>query len=151
MRNNPQQHVHATTCISVCKRTQHVTSNNVVSVCTGLKLQLATTALMLSFHPRNLTIPKKVTRSWACDRLKTGNWSAENLSLRWVAPEFPKRSCDSGQQIPYFDSCQLITTWMCNSKLLTPTLTSESAFHIGYPVLRTYDHVSTNKFIVCSN
>ena len=22
-------------------------------------------------------------------------------------------SCDTGQRIPYFDSCQLITTWMC--------------------------------------
>ena len=33
-RNNSQQH--ATTCNRVCKRTQHVTANNVVSVCTGL-------------------------------------------------------------------------------------------------------------------
>ena len=32
--NNTQQH--PTTCNRVCKRTQHVTSNNVASVCTGL-------------------------------------------------------------------------------------------------------------------
>ena len=31
---------HPTTCNRVWKRTQHVTSNNVVSVCTGLKTQL---------------------------------------------------------------------------------------------------------------
>ena len=38
LRNNSQQH--ATTCNRVWKRTQHVTSNNVASVCTGLKTQL---------------------------------------------------------------------------------------------------------------
>ena len=38
-----------------------------------------------------------------------------------------------------------------NRKFLTPTLTGESTFHIGCPVLRAYDHVSTKKFIVCSN
>ena len=32
LRNNTQQH--PTTCNRVCKRTQHVTSNNVASVCT---------------------------------------------------------------------------------------------------------------------
>ena len=34
LRNNTQQH--PTTCNRVCKQTQHVTSNNVASVCTGL-------------------------------------------------------------------------------------------------------------------
>ena len=38
LRNNTQQH--PTTCNRVCKRTQHVTSNNVGSVCTGLKVDL---------------------------------------------------------------------------------------------------------------
>ena len=33
-RNNSQQHL--TTCNGVCKRTQHLTSNNVASVCVGL-------------------------------------------------------------------------------------------------------------------
>ena len=35
LRNNTQQH--PTTCKRVCKRTQHVTSNNIVSVCTQPK------------------------------------------------------------------------------------------------------------------
>ena len=35
LRNNTQQH--PTTCNRVCKRTQHVTSNNVAPVCTGLE------------------------------------------------------------------------------------------------------------------
>ena len=34
LHNNSQQHI--TTCNRVCKRTQHVTSNNVASVCMGL-------------------------------------------------------------------------------------------------------------------
>jgi len=34
LRNNTEQH--PTTCNRVCKRPQHVTSNNVASVCTGL-------------------------------------------------------------------------------------------------------------------
>ena len=34
LHNNSQQH--PTTCNSVCKRTQHVTSNNVATVCAGL-------------------------------------------------------------------------------------------------------------------
>ena len=37
LHNNSQQY--ATTCNRVCKRTQHVTSNNVASVCTGLALR----------------------------------------------------------------------------------------------------------------
>ena len=38
LRNNTQQH--PTTCNRVCKRTQNVTSNNVASVCTGLKTKI---------------------------------------------------------------------------------------------------------------
>ena len=29
-------------------------------------------------------------------------------------PKTEMRSCDIGQHIPCFDSCQLTTTWMCN-------------------------------------
>ena len=32
------------------------------------------------------------------------------------------RSCDTGQRIPCFDSCQLTTTWMCNIRLRVPIL-----------------------------
>ena len=35
LRNNTEQH--PTTCNRVCKQTQHVTSNNIASVCTGLQ------------------------------------------------------------------------------------------------------------------
>ena len=42
LRNNTQQH--PTTCNRVCKRTQHVTSNNVASVCSGLNT--------IGFHPQ---------------------------------------------------------------------------------------------------
>ena len=38
LHNNTQQH--PTTCNGMCKRTQHVTSNNVAAVCTGLKSKL---------------------------------------------------------------------------------------------------------------
>ena len=31
-------------------------------------------------------------------------------------PEPTMQSCDTDQQIPFFDSCQLITTWMSNTK-----------------------------------
>ena len=31
-------------------------------------------------------------------------------------PEPAMQSCDTGQQIPFCDSCQLITTWMSNTK-----------------------------------
>ena len=32
------------------------------------------------------------------------------------------RSRDTGQRIPSFDSCQLITTWMCDIRLQAPKL-----------------------------
>ena len=45
LRNNSQQH--ATSCNRVGKRTQHVTSNNVASICTGLNLSSAPILLVL--------------------------------------------------------------------------------------------------------
>ena len=45
LRNNSQQH--ATSCNRVCKRTQHVTSNNVASICKGLNLSSAPILLVL--------------------------------------------------------------------------------------------------------
>ena len=32
------------------------------------------------------------------------------------------QSCDTGQRIPFFDSCQLITTWMSNTKFYTDSI-----------------------------
>ena len=65
--------------------------------------------------------------TWACDRLKTSNLSADNFKNtrpRWIKPEPAIRSGDTGQWIPCFDSCQLITTWMCNIRLHLDSQTS---------------------------
>ena len=52
--------------------------------------------------------------------MKTSNSSADNykkiLDLDGSTPEPAIRSGDTGQQIPCFDSCQLITTLMCNQR-----------------------------------
>ena len=43
-------------------------------------------------------------------------------------------SCDTGQQIPCFDSCQLIITWMSNIKEVhsKPTCMSLSTYYLEY-------------------
>ena len=60
----------------------------------------------------------RIFKKWACDHLKTSNLSADNfkkiLDLDGSTPEPAIRSGDTGQRIPCFDSCQLITTLMCN-------------------------------------
>ena len=60
----------------------------------------------------------KNNETWACDHLKTSNLSADNfkkiLDLDGSTPEPAIRSSDTGQRIPCFDSCQLITTLMSN-------------------------------------
>ena len=57
-------------------------------------------------------------QTWACDHLKTSNLSGDNfkkvLYLDESTPAPAIRSGDTGQRIPCFDSCQLITTLMCN-------------------------------------
>ena len=53
LRNNTQQH--PTTCNRVCKRTQHVTSNNVASVCNGTankEFTIFTDTIMLLVYPQ---------------------------------------------------------------------------------------------------
>ena len=56
-------------------------------------------------------------------QLKANNWSAENLKktcdLDERAPEPAIQSCETCQQIPCFDSCQLTMTWMSIIKLNT--------------------------------
>ena len=79
--------------------------------------------------------------------LKTKKWSAENFkkmcNLDELAPEPTKRSCDTGQLIPCFDSCQLLTIiWMSIIKLNTryrpPHSLERLTFHIiGFPAVRT--------------
>ena len=89
--------------------------------------------------------------------MKTSNLSAENfkkaLDLDGWTPEPAIQSGDTGQWIPCFDSCQLITTLMCNqfSPGLPKKLESVKV-NIGFPVVQTdglsggrsvYDHVIT--------
>ena len=58
------------------------------------------------------------TQTWACGHLKSSNLSADNfkkiLDLDGSTPEPAIPSGDTGQRIPCFDSCQLITALMCN-------------------------------------
>ena len=53
--------------------------------------------------------------------MKTSNLSADNfkkiLDCDGWTPEPAIRSGDTGQRISFFDSCQLITTLMCNISL----------------------------------
>ena len=60
------------------------------------------------------------------------------LDLDGWTPEPAIRSGDTGQRIPCFDSCQLITTLMCNqfSPGLPKKLESVKV-NIGFPVVRT--------------
>ena len=51
---------------------------------------------------------------WACNRLKTSNLTADNFKkyLTSMGRHLSLRYGDTGQRIPCFDSCQLITTLM---------------------------------------
>ena len=46
----------------------------------------------------------------------------KNMTSIGSTPEPAIWSCDTGQWISYFDSCQLTTTWMSNIRLQTPSL-----------------------------
>ena len=56
--------------------------------------------------------------NWSVRSFETGNLSGDNfkklLYLDGWTLKPAVRSCDNGQRIPCFDSCQLITTLMCN-------------------------------------
>ena len=56
-------------------------------------------------------------------------------------PEPTMQSCDTGQRIPFFDSCQLITTWMSNTKFYPDSIKVchlESANMKGWTYVRMY-------------
>ena len=59
-----------------------------------------------------------------------------NDNLDKLVPEPAIRSCDSGQHIPCFDSCQLTIIWMSIIKLNTGHLLlhwlGSLIFHIGF-------------------
>ena len=88
---------------------------------------------------------------------ETGNLSADNLKkildLDGSTLKPAVRSDDNGHRIPCFDSCQLITTLMCNQfSLGLPNQLESRRVNIGSPVVRTggrslarsvYGHVVT--------
>ena len=74
--------------------------------------------------------------------MKTNKLSADNfkkiLDLDGSTPEPAIRSGDTGQRIPCFDSCQLITTLMCNHfSPGLPNYLESVTVNIGMPVVRT--------------
>ena len=74
--------------------------------------------------------------------METSNFSADNfkkvLDLDGSTPEPAIRSSDTGQRIPCFDSCQLITTLMCNQfSPGLPKYLGSVKVKIGFPVVRT--------------
>ena len=84
--------------------------------------------------------------AWACDHLKTSNLSADNFKKIFdfdgSTPEPAIRSGDTGQRIPCFDSCQLITTLMCNicvhyQSSCVPNWLESVRINTGFPVVRT--------------
>ena len=60
--------------------------------------------------------------------------SADNfkniLDLNGSTPEPTIRSGDTGQRIPCFDSCQLITTLMCNMSAISVFLCSQTSWKV---------------------
>ena len=66
--------------------------------------------------------------------LKTSNLSADNfkkmLDLKGSTPVPAIRSGDTGQRISCFDSCQLITTLMCNMSAISVFLCSQTSFKV---------------------
>ena len=84
----------------------------------------------------------RVTLQHNCDHLKTSSLSADNfkkvLDLDGSTPEPAIRPGDTGQWIPCFDSCQLITTLMCNQfPPGLPKRLGSVKVNIGCPVVRT--------------
>ena len=56
-------------------------------------------------------------------------------------PEPGIQSCNTGQRMPFFDSCQLITTWMSITKIYTDSIKVchfASANMKGWTYVRTY-------------
>ena len=61
-------------------------------------------------------------RSFEKYQLVSGYLQKKTLELSGSIPEPAIRSGDIGQQKQYFDSCQLIKTWMYNIRLQAPKL-----------------------------
>ena len=55
------------------------------------------------------------------------------LDLNGSIPEPTIWSGGTGRQIPCFDSCQLITTWMCKIRLQAPKLARKCEIKHWFP------------------
>ena len=66
------------------------------------------------------------------DIIHQGRTKQKHATSDWT-PEPAIQSCDTGQQIPYFDSCQLIITWMPNIRLNT-TFLCLGKYNVSYPL-----------------
>ena len=55
-------------------------------------------------------------------------------------PEPAVQSCDTVQQIPFFDSCLFITTWMSNTKFYTDII---KVCHLPPPNRKGWTYVRT--------
>ena len=51
--------------------------------------------------------------------LVSGELYKEHITLMSCIPEPVIWSCDTGQQMPYFDSCQVVMTWLSNTSLIS--------------------------------
>ena len=73
------------------------------------------------------TININTGSNWVCNQLKPIiNWSVDNVEKHVTSMSCTLKhaiqSCDTGQQIPFFDSCQLTIAWMSTIKLNTDYL-----------------------------
>ena len=75
---------------------------------------------LASIHTYKMTYSTSEKRTWATDQMKTKNWSADNfkkcVTSMCCIPEPMIQSCDTGQQMPFLDNCQLTITRMSNTR-----------------------------------
>ena len=73
----------------------------------------------------------KKNQTWACNHLKTSTLSADNfqkiVDLEGSTSEPAIRLSNTGQRIPCFDSCHLITKLMSNMCISFPVLWSQTS------------------------
>ena len=51
--------------------------------------------------------------------LVSGELYKEHITLMSCTPEPVIWSCDTGLQMPYFDSCQVVMTWLSGTSLIS--------------------------------
>ena len=79
----------------------------------------------MQLKPRDSVFTEKLW-TWVCDQLKTNYWSGITFKKRHLCSitrrlEPTIQSCDTGQRIAFFDSCQLTIIWMFTIKFSSKT------------------------------